>query len=203
MADEHRDPQKLAEAFLPADPKTTAKPVMIMLSGLPGTGKSHLGRLLAQRLEAVIVESDQIRKGIFPAPTYRASESELAHHVCRLVADRLLGQGANVIYDATNLNEPQRELIYHLADKHSARLVIVQTVAPEEIVRERLDRRMRHETDQDNSDASWAVYQAMKKDLGKYARFGRSFITIDTTEESETTVRRILRVMRKSAPRKC
>ena len=202
MASEQKDPSKLAEAFLPAEVETTVEPALVVFSGLPGTGKSYLSHILARGLGAVIVESDHVRKTIFSPPTYSAEESELVHRVCRIVAGRLLQRGANVVYDATNLVEFQREMIYHLADKSGARLVIVQTVAPEEVVRERLERRKLHENKDDISDADWRIYQSMQRNIGKGSRFGRNFIIVDTSGDSEEAVVRILRVIRKTGARK-
>ena len=202
MAAEQQDASKLAEAFLPAEVETTAEPTLVVLSGLPGTGKSYLSGILAQRLGAVIVESDRVRKTIASSPTYSAAESELVHRVCRIAARMLLQRGANVIYDATNLIEFQREVIYHLADKAGAKLVIVQTVAPEEVVRERLERRKNLENPGDISDADWRIYQAMRRGMGQGSRFGRNFMVVDTSGDSEEAVARILRVIRKSGARK-
>ncbi len=202
MASEPKDLSKLAEAFLPAEVETTVEPALIVLSGLPGTGKSYLSRILAQRLAAVIVESDRVRKTLSSPPTYSAEESELVHRICRIVASMLLQRGASVIYDATNLVEFQREMIYHLADKSGAKLVIVQTVAPEEVVHERLERRKLHENADDISDADWRIYQSMRHGIDKGSRFSRNFIIVDTTGDSDENVARILRVIRKTGARK-
>lgn len=42
----------------------TARPVLFILSGLPGTGKSVLGKLLAERLGAVFLRIDTIEQGL-------------------------------------------------------------------------------------------------------------------------------------------
>ncbi len=47
--------------------ETTAWPVLIMLCGLPATGKSYLARRLVERVPFVIVETDFVRKALFRA----------------------------------------------------------------------------------------------------------------------------------------
>ena len=62
--------------------ETTAWPVLIMLCGLPATGKSYLARCLVEQMPFVIVETDFVRKTLFPSPTYSAQEINLVHDVC-------------------------------------------------------------------------------------------------------------------------
>ena len=66
--------------------------------------------------------------------------------------------GHQVIFDATNLVERYRETIYTIADEHHAAMVIVHTVAPEEVVQQRMERRKQQIDRQDKSDADMAVY---------------------------------------------
>jgi adenylylsulfate kinase-like enzyme len=62
--------------------ETTANPVLVMLTGLPGTGKSHVARLLSDVLPFVIIESDQVRKPLgssyVPRPDGEAVEERRA-----------------------------------------------------------------------------------------------------------------------------
>jgi hypothetical protein len=143
---------------LPGAYETAATPVLILVTGLPGTGKSFVTRKIAERLPAVIVESDQVRRILFPHPTYAGQESVWVHRVAHAAMERLLKASYRVIYDATNLVEWHREKIYWMAHRTGAKLVIVQTVAPEEIVRARLEKRLRDREAGDLSDANWTIY---------------------------------------------
>ncbi len=172
----------------------TAYPVLIMLSGLPGTGKSYLARKLCEKIPFVVVESDFVRKTLFNPPTYSPRESALVHRVCHILIDRFLKKGLRVIFDATNLSEVHREYVYRLADKNNAKLVIVQTVAPEEVVRERLEKRHKARDDHDISDADWEVYSRMKQ----YQQpISRPHIVVDTSRDLEEEIQKILRVLQR------
>ena len=60
---------------LPRMPDPMAKAVFVVLSGLPGTGKSHFAKHLSLELPFAIIETDFIRKILFPKPTYSGKES--------------------------------------------------------------------------------------------------------------------------------
>ncbi|NLS77468.1 MAG: ATP-binding protein [Chloroflexi bacterium] len=194
--------QELAEAWHGPQGATSSQPALLMVSGLPGTGKSYLSRILAERLPAVVVSSDNVRKSLFPAPAYTADESAVTHRLCRMVVAKLLSRGANVIYDATNLVERQREAIYHLADKAEARLVLVRLTAPEEVVRQRLAQRQECRDAWDRSDAGWEVYQAMRRGAADGGRFQRNVIVVDTSQDLEPAIAKIVRVTRHSGVRR-
>lgn len=194
------DPYTLAQQFIPAQVARASPPTLVMLSGLPGSGKSYLARRLRERLRAEIVEADRVRKALFADPLYTAEESRLVHRVCRIVVGNILRRGGNVIYDATNLVEFHRTFVYRLAERCQARLVIVQTVAPEEVIRERLASRLAARHPFDASDADWGVYEKLKRSISKRDRFAYRVTVVDTTQDVEESVARILQVIRETAP---
>lgn len=174
--------------------ETTANPVLIMLTGLPGTGKSFLAQRLAEVLPFAVVESDRVRKILFPECEYSGEESQWVHRTCHAVMKKLLEKGVRVIYDATNLHERHREQVYRLAEGQEIRLIIVKVVTPQEVVSDRLHGR--HEAAQnerDISDADWGVYQRMAHRVDP---IGRNYIVVDTSQDLDVAVTKLLRLMR-------
>ena len=53
-----------AKSTLTIPPPALGQPVLVVLCGLPGTGKTTLARRLADALPAVIIESDRVRQPI-------------------------------------------------------------------------------------------------------------------------------------------
>jgi predicted kinase len=169
-------------------PEPVARPFLIVVSGLPGTGKSYFCRQLAQRLPAVILESDSLRKALFPSPGYSAAESRRLFQARHLLIERLLGKGIPVIFDATNLSEHNREYLYRIAERLGAKLVLVRVEAPPELVQARLKERAL--VSEASSDADWAVYQRMKPES---QRIRRRHYAVDTSRDITPVVDKIIR----------
>jgi predicted kinase len=161
----------------------TGQPVLVMLCGLPGTGKSRLARRLAVQLPAVVVESDRVRQEIFARPAYTADESRQVHRICHVLMGWYLCHYYHVVYDATNLYEYHRRLAYSLAARNGARLVVAEIIAREDVVRDRLSPRRRKKpvtsVATDYSDADWEVYLRMRRQAEPIQH---EHINIDTSD---------------------
>lgn len=88
---------------------------VIILSGLPGSGKSTLGEFLRETWKFVYLSSDQARveilkltKGKFASTSEYIKNKEAVYDYMRAEAKKLLKNNKRVVLDATNLNE-QRE----------------------------------------------------------------------------------------------
>ena len=156
------------------------RPALVLISGLPGSGKSYFANQLGRRIPAVVIRTDEVRKILFPEPTYKGWESGVVYLTSqRLVRDYLLS-GKNVIFDATNLTESGRKQVYRIAAAADARLTIVETVAPESTIRRRLRRRSAGSIDAYKSDATWPVYLEMKR---RRQPIKAEHWTVDTSKE--------------------
>ncbi len=194
MGDRLDDFVAKVEADLTNTDETTAHPVLIMLSGLPGTGKSHLARRLVDILPFVVIESDRVRKTLFAQAEYTGEESYWVHRTCHALMTKLLRKGVRVIYDATNLHERHRELVYRLADREGVKLIIVKTVVPEEVASKRLGVRREDDADQnDSSDADSDVYRRMARSAEP---IGRNYVVVDTSKDLDPAITKLLRLMR-------
>ena len=181
------DVERLTES-LEQFPEPVAEPVFIVVSGLPGTGKSYFCSQLAQRLPFIILESDALRKALFPSPGYSLQESSRLFRAVHLLIERLLKKGVPLILDATNLSERYREHLYSIADRLEVKLVLVRVEAPPWVVRERL--KARRENSADKSDADWAVYQKMKPSVQKIRRH---HYAVDTSRDITPVLDKIVR----------
>ena len=185
------DVKRLAESLREL-PELVAKPVLIVVSGLPGTGKSYFCRRLTERLAAIILESDAFRRVLFPSPSYSLAESgRLFKAVHRLIKE-LLGKGVSVILDATNLSERYREYLYSIAERLEVKLILVRIEAPSSVVRERL--RARLENPEESSDADWEVYQKMKHSVDKITR---KHYAVDSSRDITPVLDKIMREVRR------
>ncbi|MEE9249393.1 MAG: AAA family ATPase, partial [Dehalococcoidia bacterium] len=163
---------------------------VVLISGLPGTGKTCVGRALARRLPLSLLETDALRKSLFPVPMYSAEESVRLFQACHLLMEELLRKGVPVLLDGTNLVERQREHVYGISDRLNVKLVIVRVTAPEEEVRWRLRRRLGKGQDNGHSDADWEVYKKMRP---REEVIRRNHYVIDTSKDVTPVIDKIVR----------
>ena len=173
-------------------PEPIVNPPLVIVSGLPGTGKSFFCRKLATRFPACVVESDAMRKILFPTPQYTATENARLFAACHVVIESLLKQGIPVIFDATNLLERHRERLYNIAEKTGARLVLVQVTAPPSVTYQRLRARKEQRNPEDNSDADWEVYKRMRQKVDK---IWRNHFVVDTSRDLTPILDKIVRFL--------
>lgn len=183
------DARRLAKTFEKL-PEAEAQPAAIIISGLPGTGKSYFCRRLAERLPFVILESDALRKKLFPNPAYSAVESAYLFRAIHCLMENFLQKGIPIILDATNLTRKHRERLYNIAERHHAKLIIIQMKAPLEVVQKRLNRRANGNGHEDNSTADWSVYKKMKPSVDK---IDRRHFTVDTSKDITPAIVKIIR----------
>ena len=181
------DVERLTES-LGQFPEPVVEPAFIVVSGLPGTGKSYFCSQLAQRLPFIILESDALRKALFLSPSYSSPESSHLFRAVHLLIEGLLKKGIPLILDATNLSERYREHLYSIADHLEVKLVLVRVEAPAWVVRERLE--ARRENTADKSDADWAIYQKMKPLVQKIRRH---HYVVDTSRDITPVLDKIVR----------
>jgi hypothetical protein len=140
---------------------TNDVPTLILTIGLPGSGKSTFARRLAPQIEAVILESDALRRLLFEAPAYSRSESRRLFDALHETARQLLLAGRNVIIDATSLSESDRQPAHDVAAQTGARLLLLRFSAPEAVIKQRLARRLDAPDPLDSSSAGLRVYRSM------------------------------------------
>ena len=136
-------------------------PKLLLLSGLPGTGKSTFARKLVACHPFLVVESDRLRKALVAKPEYTAVEHARVFRACHWLIDEFLAQGYPVLHDATNLVHRNRRPVMAIARKRNVPLAIVVVSAPSEVVRKRLRDREAGLDQETWSDAGEEIYSRM------------------------------------------
>jgi hypothetical protein len=174
------------------------RPRLFTVGGLPGTGKSSLASLWAERLGALYLNSDALRKemagrgrnspgktlfrgGIYTPEWTKRTYGEMARR-----AEENLRAGRSVVLDATFARRSHRRMAAAAAGRAGARLTPVECRCTEKTVRERLRRRERRGASL--SDADWDIYLAMKKE---YAAPRRETVRVDTGRDMEEALEKI------------
>jgi len=169
-------------------PEPVAEPNLIIISGLPGTGKSYLSKRLAERVSLLVLESDALRKTLFSKPSYSFRESAQLYRTIHRLIRELLNKGIPLILDATNLSGRFREQLYGIADRLDVRLILVRVEAPPEVVYQRLEDRARDT--ESMSDADWAVYRRMRPLAD---RIRRNHYVVETSQDITPILDKIVR----------
>jgi aminoglycoside phosphotransferase family enzyme/predicted kinase len=147
---------------------------LVVVGGLPGTGKSTLAAGLGDVLDASVLRSDEIRKELAGVdPRHHADDAYrtglYAPQMTAATYDTLLARaavalagGESVVLDASWLDAGRRQRVRGLASAHDAVLTELRCEAPADLAARRLTERRREA--QDPSDATTEIAAAMRRD---------------------------------------
>jgi predicted kinase len=179
------------------------KPCLILVGGLPGTGKSTLANALANHTGFRVIRSDVVRKELagvggeecrstFGRGIYTAEWTARTYAECLRRAENLLFNGERVLVDANFREENQRQAFLNSAIRWGVPAVFLLCQTERNLVRTRLANR-RH----DVSDADWSVYEKVVETWEDLApeTLSRSRV-INTGEDFETVLHKTLSALR-------
>jgi hypothetical protein len=161
---------------------------LVLLSGLPGSGKTTFARHLATWVDALHLESDAIRFEFAGTPAYTASENAHVFATLERRAAAALEAGRHAIVDATNLTQRDRKRFLRLATRQEAVLVAVRVIAPDAVIRERLARPR-----DGYSQATIAIYERM---AGRPQAFAIPAVVVDTSFPLGPSLELVARLLR-------
>ena len=167
-------------------------PVLVIMHGLSGSGKTWLAERLMAALPAIRVRSDIERKRLFGLDETADSRSGIGSGIYspdasadtyeRLftLADSLLGAGHHVVLDAAFLKKKQRVSARSVASSLDIASVLVCADAPEDVLRSRIEERAKH-----RNEASEADLAVLDHQLKSAARVGvdEAAIRVDTSAD--------------------
>jgi len=131
---------------------------LILVTGLPGSGKTMLARELARALDLVHLSSDAIRTELQKRGRYDESDKELVYREMWTKAREVLRNNGKVVLDATFHKASRRRAFEALAAEIHTRPVVIQVKAGEEETKRRLQRK------RPDSEADWQVYLLLKNE---------------------------------------
>ena len=127
------------------------RPCLVLVGGLPGTGKSTLARALAERAGFTVIRSDLVRKELahvsagetasssFEGGIYSRDWTERTYAECLRRAEGLVFEGKRVLVDASFREEAKRRLFLEAAERWGVPAVLLLCRAEPSTVRERLE----------------------------------------------------------------
>ena len=135
---------EFSNAIMTDTTTATLAPRLIVLSGLPGSGKTVLAEGLARALLIPLFSVDLIEGAMWRCGLDKANSSAVAYEAAQVLADENLRLRLSVIIDAVNPVEARRAAWRNLASKYRVGLKIIEcTCADDAILRQRIESRVR------------------------------------------------------------
>ena len=176
------------------------RPCLVLVGGLPGTGKSRLAADLEARAGLVWIRADAVRKELAGLDPHASAKGEIlgglytrawndrTYAECGARAEQILANGGRALIDASFKEDHRRAELVALARRLGVRVRILICQAPAAAIRERLAERTN-----DPSDADWAVYEHAVATWEPTTDATQPYVsTIDTDLPHELTVEHAL-----------
>lgn len=123
------------------------KPLLILLYGYAGAGKTFFARQLTDHLQAAHVHGDRIRGELFDHPRYDKEENDVIEQLMDYMTGEFLSSGLSVVYDVNAARVAQRRLLRDMARKVKALPLLVWLQIDQDSAYTRLNGRDRRRAD--------------------------------------------------------
>ena len=164
------------------------KLTLISVSGLPGSGKSTIAEALSKKMKLPLFSVDPIESAILHSGIDRSFETGLAAYlVAEALASEQLKLGLSVIIDAVNSVTEARAMWINLAQKHHARLIMLECVLEPALHRERIEARTRNLYG--FPEVTWEDIENRRRE---YAEWAQERLVIDTAKSIEANLDEIM-----------
>ena len=140
-------------------------PLVILLAGLPGTGKSTLARKLARKYRLEHIGTDSVRKrifrdvrrNVFGRGSYSLRQRTIVYDTIYYVLYTLLKHGVGCVLDGTFYQDKLRSKVGRICARFDARFLLVIVNSPEDLIRKRFEEREKREKEQTEVKRKLAV----------------------------------------------
>jgi len=189
---------------------TRRRPMLLITTGLVGTGKTVLSQALAKRLGLVVISSDVTRKQLASIPLtehrfeefdtgiYSPEFSKKTYDKMFSQAKDILTEGGSVILDASFTKAEERLKAKRLAEEMGADFFIVECSLDEKAIKQRLAQRLEEGS---TSDGRWEIYQPQKKLFDPIVEvLPQKHAIIDTSKPVGENVRQVLDLLYNPSP---
>jgi len=132
------------------------RPILIVIFGLPGTGKTTFATALSNQLGIKHFNTDIIRSLSGKSQQYDKENKALIYDEILKLTSLEFEKGKSVIVDATFYKQKLRKRFKVLAQEYDTSVKWIEICAGEEVVKKRVSKKRRY------SEADFAVYQMIK-----------------------------------------
>ena len=163
------------------------QPILIALIGPVGSGKTRIARILAKKLNAIHVRTDDIRIGLRKeGKTYSR-----APHIAKEMIRAALEKKMSVISDFDAVLLRRRNELCRLAEKYGARCIFIHIKTPEKIILERLKKHRYTKNDLFQSAKEAVRVYFIRRKLHKNLKITPDFV-IDNGKPLELQIKKVI-----------
>ena len=123
------------------------RPLLVMLYGFPGSGKTFFARQFCESIQAAHVQGDRIRFELFEKPRYDKQENAVITQLMDYMTQEFLNAGVSVVYDTNAMRAVQRHALREMARKSHAQPLLVWLQIDAETAYLRSNKRDRRRSD--------------------------------------------------------
>jgi len=166
--------------------------MLIVLSGLPATGKTVLAAAVARELGAVLLSVDPVDSALTAEGVLETGAAgRAAYAVVGAMAEQNLALGTTVVVDAVNAVGEAKTFWIELARRRGARLLAVETILSDrELHRDRLSGRVRELA---IAEPTWEAV-ILRRD--EWVAWPFAPLVVDSVEPFELNLARVLEAAR-------
>ncbi len=148
--------------------------MVIIVLGLPGSGKSYFASRLAGMIHAVHINSDRVRKEMFATRTYSPEEKDSVYTQMLVRMKEVMSRGLSVVIDATFYkNDIRNRFIAGAGGDEN--LAVIEIKAGDALVRERVGKQRA------DSEADFEIYALIKS---KWEPLDFPHLVLESTENN-------------------
>ncbi len=132
---------------------------MVMVIGLPGSGKSYFATRLATALEAAYIGSDEVRRTLGNTGQYGLKEKTHIYGEMAKMAQGHILNGKSVVLDATFHLQQFRDMFISLSRSASCPIYLIKIETEEALAKKRVSKKRK------DSEADFSVYRLLKQEF--------------------------------------
>jgi predicted kinase len=158
---------------------------LIVVSGLPGAGKSSVAEGLSRKLSLPIFSIDPIEAAMWRGGIDKGATGTAAYEIVAALADEHLKLGHSAIIDAVSPVEPSREMWRKIATANNVPLVIIEVICSSEAThKQRIEKRVRNIPGME--EISWERVKERKREFEPWQD---KHLTLDSIESTDTLIK--------------
>lgn len=130
--------------------------MIIVIFGLPGTGKTYLAKHLMHEIGGISLNTDRMRHKYHKEGLYDEKTKQFVYDQLKVEMAEYIRKGKNVIIDGTFYLKSKREEFKEEARKMGQKIIFIELKTVDDLVKKRLRQRREY------SEADYKVYQQIK-----------------------------------------